>query len=351
MNKIRMFSLFAIALTLGFAALTVIPEDAEARRFGGGSSFGSRGSRSFSVPRQSTSRSTTATNPTSQRRPANTAAATAGGRSGFGSGLMGGIGGLLLGGMIGSMLFGGGGGMAGGAGAGGGIGFLEIVLIGGAIWFLFRWYKRKQATSSSAAYGGGTQPSTMPQGPMDFSSMGGQSSNQDGYTSGDNQNFDQPLDEVSQGIEYISQTDPNFQEEQFLDGAKMAFQQIQGAWSDWSVDRLRSLMTDRMGAMAEAQAAERKAQGVRDIIEKINFNKVEVSEAWQESGENWITVRFMVSMIEYSTDVGGKLLEGSQDTPVEVEEYWTFTRPVGAQDPNWFLASVQQAGEVARSNP
>jgi predicted lipid-binding transport protein (Tim44 family) len=346
-NTHRYFAMFAIALTLGFAAITVIPDDAEARRFGGGKSFGSRGSRSFSVPRQAQPRSAARSSRSNTQSQKNSAT-SGGGRSGLGAGLMGGIGGMMLGGMIGSMLFGGGGGMGGGmGGGGGGIGFLEIILIGGGIWFFMRWYKRKKAAQSSgnlSSMGGISQES-----PMEFNSIGSQDSLPDSFETGQGQHPQQSQDEVSQGLDYIMQTDPSFSEDQFLDGAKMAYKQIQGAWSDWSVDRLKPIMTERMWGMVEAQAAERKDAGIRDIIEQIQFKTVEISEAWQESGENWISVHFVVSMLEYSTDVEGKHLEGSKDKPVEVVEYWTFTRPVGAQDPNWYLAAVQQADEVARS--
>ncbi|MBF0358241.1 MAG: Tim44 domain-containing protein [Magnetococcales bacterium] len=345
MNKTKFFALFAVALTLGFAALTVIPEDAEARRFGGGSSFGSRGSRSFSTPRQVQQRSTVRQSSPSAAKNMNTGGRS---RSGLGAGLMGGIGGMLLGGMIGSMLFGGGG--AGGMGAGGGIGFLEIILIGGAIWFFMRWYKSRKSQTSPAQAGQMGQMGGLSQNsPMEFSSIGDQQGLPDRFESGEGHTTQQSVDEVTQGLDYISQMDPSFQEAQFLDGAKMAYKQIQGAWSDWSVDRLHPLLTERMRGMVETQASERKEAGIRDIIEKIDFKTVEISEAWQESGENWITVRFLVEMLEYSTDVEGKLLEGSTDKTIEVEEYWTFTRPVSAQDPNWFLAAVQQTDEVARS--
>ncbi len=347
MKPNRFFAMFGIALTLGFAALTVIPEDAEARRFGGGRSFGSRGSRSFSVPRQPTQRSTMQQRQTTQSRQSSAMAGNTGG-SRFGSGLMGGIGGLLLGGMIGSMLFGGGG--VGGAG-GGGIGLLEILLIGGGIWFFMRWLRRKKAGERAATMspmGGGSHES-----PMEFSrddNQGGPLPERFETGGGGDASFNQPTDEVSQGIEHIMQMDPSFREDQFIDGAKQAYKMIQSAWSDWSVDRLRPLLTDRMWGMVQAQAEERKDAGMRDIIEKIDFKTAEVSEAWQESGENWITMRFVVSMIEYSTDVEGNLKEGSMDTTVEHEECWTFTRPVGAQDPNWFLAAIQQPDEVARSS-
>jgi hypothetical protein len=52
---------------------------------------------------------------------------------------MGGIGGFLLGGLLGSMLFGGG----LGGGLFGGIGFIEILLIAGLLYFGYSYLKRR----------------------------------------------------------------------------------------------------------------------------------------------------------------------------------------------------------------
>jgi predicted lipid-binding transport protein (Tim44 family) len=273
--------------------------------------------------------------------------------SGLSSGLLGGLGGLALGGLLGATLFGGhsGAGVAsGGAAAGGvggsGIGLLEILLIGGAIWFAFRWFRQQKANESvpvggmysarkgamepilgQTSYGAGT-PSASPMSAAPVAT-------------GD--------DELAQGLANIASMDPNFDETRFLEGAKMAFQHIQGAWADWSVERLRPLLTERMWTLIQAQAAERKAAGKRDVIEKIRFNQVSISEAWQEAGEDWLTVHFLVEMVDYTTDLQGNVLEGDPKVSTPVEEYWTFNRPVGSRDPNWFLSAIQQPGEVAKS--
>ena len=72
---------------------------------------------------------------------------------------MGGLAGFALGGLLGSMLFGG--------GMGGGIGLMEILLIGGGIFLLFRMMKNRQAANVPApSYGqgyGGGQPQAQPQ--------------------------------------------------------------------------------------------------------------------------------------------------------------------------------------------
>jgi predicted lipid-binding transport protein (Tim44 family) len=71
-------------------------------------------------------------------------------RSGWMSGLMGGVTGLVLGGLIGSTLFGG---LSGGLF--GSLGLLEILLIGGLIYFAFVYMRRRQQPVPASPYGYG----------------------------------------------------------------------------------------------------------------------------------------------------------------------------------------------------
>jgi predicted lipid-binding transport protein (Tim44 family) len=77
-------------------------------------------------------------------------------------------------------------------------------------------------------------------------------------------------------------------------------------------------------------------------LENIAVRSTEVTEAWQEAGHDYVTVRFLASLLDYTTDESGAtVLEGSRTEPVKFEEYWTFVRPVG---PNAFRLSAIQQG-------
>ncbi|MGN7613088.1 Tim44 domain-containing protein [Magnetococcales bacterium HHB-1] len=317
---LRSLSLFAIALTLVFSALTVWPQAVEAKRFGGGSSFGSRASRS-STPARSTRAGT--------RTPTN--------KSSFGKGaLMGGIGGLLLGGMIGSMLFG------GDDDGGGGFGFLEFVLLASLIYFGFRFFmnRRKRQYAQPVVDGAGIERShhfddlAKPRN----APMGGGGS------------FANPIgtDDLEEGLAAIRGADPSFDEGRFLDGARGAFEQIQAAWADWRIDHLRPLLTDEMWGMIQNEANRARQAGERNIIDQLHFQAIDISEAWQERGNDYITVRFEVSMIDTTLNPQGQVIDGDPNRAVIVEEYWTFLRPSGSSNPAWFLTAIQQPDEVAR---
>ncbi|MGN7612816.1 Tim44 domain-containing protein [Magnetococcales bacterium HHB-1] len=324
MRKNSVFSLFAIFLMLFFSAIIVWPEDADARRFGGGRSFGSRGSKSFSTTKTPTNRSGMVGRNNTRSS------------GGFGKGMLGGmLGGFLLGGLLGSLLFGGGGGFGG---------LLDILLIGGLIYFAYRYFRKKKAAKQGA-------PMAMAPGGMQQQNMHHREALPPEQGAGGGNQFAtiDHGDDVSNNLEQIAASNPAFDEENFLQGACYAFEQIQHAWADWSVDKLRPLLTDRMWGMIQQQAKASQEAGERNVVEKIDFEQVDVSEAWQENGEDFITVRFLVQMIDLTLDLNGNLIEGDPDHPVAVEEYWTFTHPTGSQDPNWLLSAVQQPGEIARS--
>ncbi len=124
-----------IVLTL-FFLLSVMEIDAWARA-GGGSSFGSRGSRSYSPPRSTPRPAPVSPSPGSGQFTPSAPAPSPFGGGGFLRSMAGG----LVGGMLGAMLFRSLGFAGGGMGGmGGGIGLMDILLIGallyGIYWFI-----------------------------------------------------------------------------------------------------------------------------------------------------------------------------------------------------------------------
>ena len=53
-----------------------------------------------------------------------------------------------------------------------------------------------------------------------------------------------------------------------------------------------------------------------------------------------MTVAFVASVLDYTTDEAGTVIDGSRTEPVRFEEYWTFVRPVGPHA--WRLSAIQQ---------
>ena|SRR5215510_6039099 len=311
-----------VPLILGCALATVLVLDTAAvwaRAGSGGSSGGSRGSRSYSTP-------TPPSSPSSPSRvtqpPASSPAPTAQPqRPGFFGGLMGGIAGFALGGLLGSMLF--------GSGMGGGFGLLELLLVGGAVFFLFRMLRgRSQAAPAYAGADGQSASSAAGQG---WSSGGGVATME----------VPAGVSELDRGIQHIRGMDASFDPDDFVEFAKAAFVDTQEGIARRDLTAVQDRLTPQEYARLQAQCDQLRSSRRTNRIERIRIGRAQVSEAWQESGQDWVTVYFAVSLVDYTVDdATGSVVEGSS-TPVDIEEYWTFTRPVGPKP--WRLSAIQTA--------
>ena len=308
----------ATAVTL-LAVMTFIPLlwTAEAlARVGGGSSGGSRGSRSYSAPARPSSPS-----PVSPGMPASPTSPmqSTPQRSGWG----GMLGGLLMGGLIGSLLFGG----LGHGGGFGGMGLLEIAILAGLVYFGFRMMRSRQPEPAPAGYSAS--------GPL-----GGGS--QSSYAS---TTMEAPasLSDLDRGISHIRQMDAEFDPRRFAETASDIFFRMQAAWGARDMGRASEILTPEMQALLQKDCDRMRAEGRINRLENIAVRAAEVTEAWQERGQDYVTVHFLASLLDYTTDESGtRVLDGSTTQPVKFEEFWTFTRPVG---PNpWRLSAIQQAG-------
>jgi len=120
------------------------------------------------------------------------------------------------------------------------------------------------------------------------------------------------------------------------------FFKIQGAWANRDMAPVKSLLTDEMYRGFQEDADKLKAQKVINRLENIAVRSVDITEAWQESGSDFITVRVYANLLDYNVDeTSGQVTSGSKTEPVKFEEYWTFTRPVGNNA--WQLSAINQA--------
>jgi predicted lipid-binding transport protein (Tim44 family) len=301
----RFFILLAALLPL-MGALGAVPAEA---RLGGGHSFGSRGSFSFSSPRPTTLAPGAAPFERSQAQ-----------MGGYGRPSMGFGGGFnrhpfmsgLLGGFIGAGIFGllfGGGFMHMGLGFGGLFGVLLQLLI---LFFVVRWLIRRFFGGGV----GGRQPSIF--GPSSTPSFAANRA---------------PMNPPGAAVTPL-QVSPADQQ---------AFAQclvyVQQAWGAGDLNAITQAATPEMMGYFRDQLATLSRQGLRNRVANVSVDGMELSEAWSEGDADFATVALRFSMLDVTEDAAGRVVDGNPSVRALVTEIWTFTRRRGG---HWIVAAIQQ---------
>lgn len=304
--------LSTLASILAVLALALLAGTAEAKRLGGGGSFGSKPSysRNYSKPvAPAPGPAQTAGAQRSQVAPQAPAPQPQGGFfSRFGLG----IGGLLAGGLLGSMLFGHGG--AGGMGGSGGMGLLEIALIGLAVFLAVRVFRRRAAGLAAG-------PARMafdghPADPSEASGQPGEAAG--GFGLGVPK--DRPAGEP--------RVPAGFDAPEFLAGAKAAYTRLQQAWDRRDVQDIAQFTSPEVLRKIESQAAEDPTPSRTELL-LVTPSLLEVRE---EGAQTVASVLFDVLLRE----------DQSEERPQQVREVWHFSRHTANPKDTWRLEGIQQ---------
>ena len=304
----------AIAVVLSLAVPTVLVISSADARVGGGSSSGSRGSRTFSAP-PSTSTAPGSAQPfnrTFTQPGSPNVGAPAPARGGFfnspGRSMLGGLAAGFLGAGLLGMLFGGG--MFGGLGGLSSIFglILQIGLIVIVVRLAMSWWQRRNQTAS--AYAGGANGPAAQQSFRSGAGFGIGSSAA-------------PLETLPADYEAF---------ERLLGD-------IQDAWSNEDIARLHTLATPEMVSYFTKDLDANRARNVVNKVFNTKLLQGDLAEAWREGETDYASVAMRYSLIDKTIDrATGRLVEGSE-APTEATEVWTFLRPRGG---NWELSAIQQ---------
>ncbi|MEF3365345.1 TIM44-like domain-containing protein [Methylocystis sp. 9N] len=320
---LRRGSLISLALA---ALLALAPAMAEAR-MGGGGSFGSRGSRSWSAP-PSTRTMPGQASPFERSVAPRPSPGMAGPMSqqgafggSFGRGLLGG----LAGGLLGAGLFG----LLTGHGFLGGMGgfmsiiglLLQIALIVFLARLAFNWWTRR----NTAMAGAGQRPSPGFSSPFMARAPFGAA----GFGSGAS-----PQAAMATPIK-IAPEDFN--------AFERLLGQTQAAYSREDIGALRGMSTPEMASYFDDELEQNRRKGLVNRVSDVKLLQGDLSEAWREGVDEYATVDMRFSLKDEMVDrATGKPAPGWEGQS-ETTEAWTFRRPAGAGPQEWKLSAIQQA--------
>jgi predicted lipid-binding transport protein (Tim44 family) len=292
MNKKTRFSILILfSLTLGL--LYLLHETAEASRMGRGGSFGGKRSyqRSAPEPAKNPAPSQAKQGQTAQQQPV----ASPSPMSRWG----GMLGGLVMGSLIGSMLFGGGEGT-------GGPGMMDLLLIGGGCFLLYRFLRARRMAAQAAGPGGA----------MPFESNPSQ-----GWGSSDDSSYEDAAPAQQPALP------PGFNADEFLKGANAVYVRLQASWAKRDLLDIRQFTSNEVFEEISRQAQEDPVPGKTELL-MINSRVIEVRDV---DNQTIVSVLYDVIMRE------------NEDTlSKQVRELWHFSQEQDKPEAVWLLEGIQQ---------
>ncbi|MBS7537602.1 Tim44 domain-containing protein [Ancylobacter lacus] len=148
---------------------------------------------------------------------------------------------------------------------------------------------------------------------------------------------------VANGLDAIAAQERGFDVKHFLEGARSAYEMIVVAFANGDRRALKDLLARDVFDGFSAAIAEREARGETMQTSFVAISKSDIVDAQVKGKTAQITVRFVSQLISVTRNAAGETVDGDAEAVVDVTDVWTFSRDLGARDPNWKLVATEAA--------
>jgi predicted lipid-binding transport protein (Tim44 family) len=131
--------------------------------------------------------------------------------------------------------------------------------------------------------------------------------------------------------------DREFTVEDFLHGARTAYEMVLAAFTKRDHDTLKMLLsTDMYNSFALSLSDAAKENRFTDTT-LVAISRASIKSAKLSGNQATLTVDFVSDQIHLIRDTNGTILEGDSSQQNTVEDEWVFTRNLTSSSPNWTI--------------
>ncbi len=151
----------------------------------------------------------------------------------------------------------------------------------------------------------------------------------------------EPGSPVANGLDAVAVADRSFDANNFITGARAAYEMIVTAYAEGDKRTLRNLLSREVYEGFEAAINDREKRG--DAVESrfVSIDKASITGAELRGRSVQITVRFQSKLISATRNKAGEVIDGNAESVTDVTDVWTFARDASSRDPNWKLVATE----------
>jgi predicted lipid-binding transport protein (Tim44 family) len=136
--------------------------------------------------------------------------------------------------------------------------------------------------------------------------------------------------------------EPDFNAVRFIEGARAAYEMILMAFETGDKDTLRPLLAADVMESFEEAIDQRTEQGLSVDARFIGLRSSKISDARLDEATDTlqVDVRFDAEMIVAVRNADGEIVDGDPEAVRRMNDFWTFERKLGTDDPSWILVET-----------
>ena len=146
----------------------------------------------------------------------------------------------------------------------------------------------------------------------------------------------------AEALKLIKSEDENFTVNEFLSGARSAYEWILMSFEKNEIDEIRELLSEEVAEAFDAVVDQRVSQGLTIEAEFIGIREMKLVEATYSSNTKnaEISVSFVGEMTSVVKNSSGEIVEGDSKQIKRQKDTWTFSKDIKSSNPNWLLVAT-----------
>ena len=129
--------------------------------------------------------------------------------------------------------------------------------------------------------------------------------------------------------------------EEFIKGAKMAYETIVTSFAKGDKISLRPLLNKKIYQNFSDEIDRRKKENLKSELTFVGVRSAKIEDFEKKDNIYTFTVNFVSEIITYKKDKNDKVVEGNQDEIKTVNDVWKFSKNMWSQNPTWYLVETQ----------
>ena len=162
-----------------------------------------------------------------------------------------------------------------------------------------------------------------------------------GYEEDISSSFPHEVEETKSNITLNSDTFDDAAKNDFIKGAKIAYESIITNFSKGDLISIKTLLDKNVYDQFDEAIRDKNSKNLISETTFIGINSAEIKEHKQNKNMLEVTVEFVSEIISCIKDKNNKIVSGDSEKVKKVHDIWKFSKDGKSQNPNWLLIDTQ----------